>query len=121
MQQRPVSKESWIARGNLARPMLGSPSMPSQAFVFRHRPVRKAPVEVAQRGIKCRLIVTTVVVDPAPYDGVEHPCQVVDPLVRATTQPPVTDFLPDRFRRRVADTGAEGDEELSPTVLRSPG
>src|ERR1019366_1565461 len=84
MQQRPVSKERWIARDNLADPMLGSPSMPSQAFVFRHRPVRKAPVEVAERRIKCRLVVTAIVADPAPYDGVEHPCQVVDPLVRAT-------------------------------------
>ena len=35
-----MSKERWITQGNLAHRMLGSPPMPSQAFVFRHRPVR---------------------------------------------------------------------------------
>ena len=78
-----MSKERWIARDNLAYPMLGSSAMPSQAFVFRHRPVRKAPVKMAERGINGGLVVTTVVRDPTPYDGVEHPCQVVDPFVRS--------------------------------------
>ena len=94
--------------------------MPPQAFVFRHRPVRKAPVEVAERRIKSRLVVTTTAV-PAPYDEVEHPGQIVDLLVRATPQLPVSDFLPDRLRRSAADTATEVDEELSPSVLRSPG
>jgi hypothetical protein len=51
MQQRPVSKERRITQGDLAYPMFRSLSMPSQAFVFRHRPVRKAPVKMTQRGI----------------------------------------------------------------------
>jgi hypothetical protein len=93
--------------------------MAPQAFVFRHRPGRKAPVEMAERRIKSRLVVTTMVVDPAPYDEVD--CEIVYLLVRATPQLPVSDFLPDRLRRSVADTATEVDEELSPSVLRSPG
>jgi hypothetical protein len=46
MQQRPVSKERWITQDYLAYPMFRLPSMPLQAFVFRHRPVRKAPVKM---------------------------------------------------------------------------
>jgi hypothetical protein len=97
MQQRPVSKELRIARDHLADPMPRTPSMPPQTFVFRHRPVRKAPVEVAKRRIKRRFVVTTVVVNPTPYDGIEHPCQVVNPPVHPTPQLPVTDFFPDRL------------------------
>ena len=98
-----------------------APSMPSQAFVFRHRPVRKAPVEMTQRGIKRRLVVTTIVVKPTPYDGIEHPCQIVDPFVRATSQLPATDFIADCFRRRVADTRTEVYEVRAPSILRPPG
>ncbi len=52
-QHRPVGEESRITQGDLANPVLGLPPMPSQAFVFRHRPARKAPVQIAQRRIKC--------------------------------------------------------------------
>src|SRR5215467_4482186 len=101
--------------------MLGPPPMSSQAFVFRHCPTRKMPVEVTQRGIKCRLVITTVVVDPTAYHRVEHPCQIVDPSVHATSQLPATDFLSDRFGCTVADSRTKVHEVLTPSIFRSPG
>src|SRR6516164_1501565 len=76
---------------------------------------------MAQRRVKRRLVVTTVVRDPAPDDGVEHSCKVVDPSVDATTKLPIANFLSDRLCCRVAHARAEVDEVLAPPVLRSPG
>src|SRR5450755_279311 len=59
MQQAPVSKEPGIAQGSLANPVSGSPGAPLQAFVFRHGPAREAPVQIAQRRVKCRFVITT--------------------------------------------------------------
>jgi len=92
-----------------------------QAFVLRHRPVREARVEIAKGWVKRRFIVTTIVVHPTPYDGIEHPGQIVDPSVDATTELPVTYLPSDRLGRCVTDTGTEVDKELTPAILRPPG
>ena len=73
---------------------------------------------MAQRRIKCRLIVATIVVDPTPDDGIEYSCQVVDRLVHSTAQLPVTNRCTDRLGRGVTDTGTEVDEEFPPPILR---
>src|SRR3569833_313180 len=121
MQHRPMRKQSGVSRHGFRHPLSCTPPMPSQAYVFRHHPVREALVQIAQRGIKRRLVVTTIVVHPTPDYGVEHPRQIVDPPVDSTAQFPVTDFLSDSADRRVADTGTEVDEELTPPILRSAG
>src|SRR5258708_18483083 len=95
--------------------------MPSQAFVFRHRPTREASVQIAKRRIKCRFVVTTIVIQPTPNDGIEHPRQIVDPLINATTKLPVAKTLSDRFGSGIADSGTEVDEVFTPAILRSSG
>src|SRR5882724_10863329 len=97
-------------------PMLCTPSMPPQAFVFRHRPAHQAPVEIAKRWIKCRLIVTAIVVHPTLYDRIEHPSQVVYPLVDTTAKLPAAHSPSDGFCCDIADTGTEVNEELSPPI-----
>src|ERR1039457_830324 len=121
MQQWPVSEEPGIAQGSLANPMPSSPGAPPQAFVFRHGPAREAPVQIAQRRVECRFIVPTVVRDPTPDDGIEHPRQIVNPSVNATAKLPVANGLSDRLGRHIADARTEVDEVLTPPILRPPG
>jgi hypothetical protein len=95
--------------------------MPLQAFVFRHRPTREASVQIAKRGIKGRLVITTAVIHPTPYDGIEHPRQIVYPPVYATAKLPIADFLSDGFGSSVAYAGTEVDKVLPKMILRPPG
>ena len=76
---------------------------------------------MAQRRVKRRLVVTAIVRNPAPDDGVEHSRQVVNPPVDATAKLPVSNFPSDRLGRRVTDARTEVDEEFPPPVLRSSG
>jgi len=119
VQQRPVGKEPGIARYHLAHPVLCPAPMSPQAFVFRHRPACKTPIQIAQRRIKCRLVVATIVRKPTTNNRVEHACQVIYPFVYTTAQLPFANRLTDGTRCRSADTGTEVDEVLTPPILRS--
>ena len=71
--------------GNGTEPSLRAPAMPPQALVFRLCPTGQTLVEIAKRRVKRRWVVTTVVRQPTPDDGIEHPSQVVNPLVHPAT------------------------------------
>jgi hypothetical protein len=94
--------------------------MPPQAFVLRPCPARQPLVQIAQRRVQRRLVVSTVVGDPPPNNGIEHASQVVYLLVNATLKAPATDGLTDSFCGAIADTWTEVDEVLPPPVLRPP-
>ena len=95
--------------------------MSSQAFVFRHRPGGQAPVQIAQWRIKCRFVVATIVRNPTTNDRVEHARQIIYPPIDTTAQLPPANLLTNCLRGCVAYARTEVDEELSPTILRSPG
>src|SRR5215831_18194413 len=116
-----MCEERRSAQRGSADPVLRPTAVSLEALVFSHRPTREASVQIAQRRVKCRLIVTAIIRNPAPNDGVEHTRQVVDPPVNATTKLPVANFLSDRLGRSVTDAGTEVDEELSPPIFRSSG
>ncbi len=52
-------------------PVPRTPTMASQAAIFRHRPACQAQIEMHQCSGKCRFVVTTIVVDPPTKDRVE--------------------------------------------------
>lgn len=116
-----MGEEGGIAQRSSADPVLRPTAVSLEALVFSHRPTRKASVQIAQRRVKRRLIVTAIVRNPAPNDGIEHTRQVVDPLVNTATKLPIANFLSDRLGRRIAYTGTEVDEEFSPPILRASG
>ena len=74
MQQAPVGKEPRVAGRDGPYPVLRAPAMPPQAFVLPFRPTGQPSVKVLKRGVKPRWIVPTVVRQPPPDDGGEHPC-----------------------------------------------
>ena len=71
-------------------------------------------VDVAQGGIEGRLVVTAVVVDPAADVTVEHPCKIIQRLVAALMERPVSDSLPDRLESFAASRRTERDAEPLP-------
>ena len=64
---------------------------------------------MAERGIESRLVETAIVIDPAADMVVEHPCQIIQRLVAAFVERPVSDGLPDRLERFAADCRTERD------------
>src|SRR6516165_2013353 len=98
-----MGEERRSAQRGSADPVLRPTAVSLEALVFSHRPTREASVQIAQRRVKCRLIITAIIRNPAPNDGVEHTRQVVDPPVNATTKLPVANFLSDRLGRSVTD------------------
>src|SRR5215475_15905026 len=100
-----MGEERRSAQRGSADPVLRPTAVSLEALVFSHRPTREASVQIAQRRVKCRLIVMAIIRNPAPNDGVEHTRQVVDPPVNATTKLPVANFLSDRLGRSVTDAG----------------
>src|SRR5262249_12166345 len=95
--------------------------MSSQAFVFRHRPGGQALVQIAQCRIKCRFVVATIVRNPTTNDRVEPTRQIIYPPIDTTAQLPPANLLTNCLRGCVAYGRTEVDEELSATMLRSPG
>ena len=66
------------------------------------------------RWIEGRLVVTAVVVDPAADVTVEHPCKIIQRLVAALMERPVSDSLPDRLESFAAGRRTERDAEPLP-------
>ena len=71
-------------------------------------------VDVAQDGIEGRLVVTAVVVDPAADVTVEHPSKIIQRLVAALMERPVSDSLPDRLESFAAGRRTERNAEPLP-------
>jgi hypothetical protein len=94
--------------------------MPALGFVFPKSPPRQFPIDVPQGRVKSRLIVVAVVVNPAPYYGVEHPSQVIQRLVTASRKVPGANLSPDRFKSLVADCGTERDADSTLPSSRQP-
>ena len=121
MQQPPVREECRVAVRNGTDPLLRAPTMPSQALVFLLRPTGEPPVKVLKCRVKCRWIVTTIVRQPTPNDGIEHPSQVVNPLVHSTAELLRSNLSAHTFASGIADRRTEVDEVLPPPILRPPG
>ncbi len=99
--QQPVMCPSLVASEGLELPM---------------RPSRQDAVDVPQGGIEGRLVETAIVVDPPADMVVEHPRQIVQRLVAALVERPVSDGLPDRFESFAADRRTERDAEPVPSA-----
>ena len=69
----------------------------SEGLELPMRPSRQDEVDATQGGIEGRLVETAVVFDPATDVVVEHPRQVVQRLVAALVELPMSDGLPDRL------------------------
>lgn len=117
-----MGDERGIAQRDSADPVLRPTAVSLEAFVFSHRPTRKAPVQIAQRRLTRRLTVTAIVRNPTSNDGVEHMRQVVDPSLTAAKLP-IANFLSDRLGRRIAYTArshrfsrASGSEGIAQIV-----
>ena len=80
------------------------------------RPPRQYSVDVAQGWVKSRFIVAAVVVDPSTDMIVEHPRQIIQRLVAALVECPVTDSLPDRLESFAADSRTERDAKPVPSA-----
>lgn len=79
--------------------------------------MREASVQIAKRGIKRRLVVTTVVIHPTPNHGIEHPRQIVNPPVDASTELPIADFPSDGFGSSIAYViSCEGGHDANTNV-----
>ena len=95
--------------------------MTPKTFHFARGPECEPPVDHPQGGKESRFIEGPVIVDPPPDGCVVHSGKVIKALVAASMQVPTSDFLPNRFRRLVADRRAETHEESAPLVPRPPG
>src|SRR5215475_5457362 len=59
-KHRPMREERRSAQRGSADPVLRPTAVSLEALVFSHRPTREASVQIAQRRVKCRLIVTAI-------------------------------------------------------------
>ena len=86
-----------LALNDIRQPVMCPPLVASQGLELPMGPSCQNAVDVAQGGIEGRLVVTAVVVDPAADVTVEHPCKIIQRLVAALMERPVSDSLPDRL------------------------
>src|SRR5262245_52361870 len=107
-----MCKKGWLPMSNVLDPASRTPTMPSQASIFRHRPACQAQVEMHQYSGKCRFMVTTIVHNPTANDRVEYFGQIVDAFVNTTVELPVSHCLTDGFRGSTAHAWTEVDEGL---------
>ena len=103
-----------LAPNDIRQPVMCPPLVASQGLELPMRPSCQDTVDVPQGGIEGRLVETAVVVDPATDMVVEHPCQIVQRLVAALVECPVSDSLPDRFESFAAGRRTERDAEPLP-------
>ena len=103
-----------LALNDIRQPVMCPPLVASQGLELPMGPSCQNAVDVAQGGIEGRLVVTAVVVDPAADVTVEHPCKIIQRLVAALMERPVSDSLPDRLESFAAGRRTERDAEPLP-------
>jgi hypothetical protein len=103
-----------LALNDIRQPVMCPPLVASQGLELPMGPSCQNLVDVAQGGIEGRLVVTAVVVDPAADVTVEHPCKIIQRLVAALMERPVSDSLPDRLESFAASRRTERDAEPLP-------
>ena len=103
-----------LALNDIRQPVMGSSLVASQGLELPMGPSCQNLVDVAQGGIEGRLVVTAVVVDPAADVTVEHPCKIIQRLVAALMERPVSDSLPDRLESFAAGRRTERNAESLP-------
>ena len=103
-----------LALNDIRQRVMCPPLVASQGLELPMGPSCQNLVDVAQGGIEGRLVVTAVVVDPAADVTVEHPCKIIQRLVAALMERPVSDSLPDRLESFAAGRRTERDAEPLP-------
>ena len=103
-----------LAPNDIRQPVMCPPLVASQGLELPMGPSCQNLVDVAQGGIESRLVVTPIVVDPAADVTVEHPSKIIQRLVAALMERPVSDSLPDRFESFAAGRRTERDAEPLP-------
>lgn len=109
IQKAPVSEQIGLPAHNVRQPVTRSSLVASEGLELPMHPSCQDAVDVAQGGIERRFVETAIVVDPAPDMVVEHPRQIVQRLVAAFVECPVSDSLPDRLECFAADRRTERD------------
>src|SRR5256886_1722419 len=72
----PEREERQFFGRSAPEPVLRTPLMASQPFVFPHRPPDQDLIQVTKGGIHGRLVKASVVIDPATQNRIEQPRQV---------------------------------------------
>jgi hypothetical protein len=111
-----VSEQIGLPAHDVRQPVMRSSLVASEGLELPMHPSCQDAVDVAQGGIERRLVETAIVVDPAPDMVVEHPRQIVQRLVAAFVECPVSDSLPDRLECFAADRRTERDAEPIPSA-----
>ena len=113
-----MGKQPGLTPGNAAEPVLCSPTMPFEPFVFPHGPSYEEAIEVSEDPVQGRLVEAPVVANPAAKDRIPHARQAVDDFVTPQIDSPVPHFLPHPLRLGIAHRWCEADEIPAPPVLR---
>ena len=79
-----------LALNDIRQPVMCPSLVASQGLELPMGPSCQNAVDVAQGGIEGRLVVTAVVVDPAADVTVEQPCKIIQRLVAALMERPVS-------------------------------
>src|SRR6266849_2060156 len=94
--------------------------MTAQLLILPIGPAGQSKIQLLHRQIERRAIIPPVILEPAPHDRVEHPGQILDRLVTASSQIPASNLCSDGFYRVIRDCRAEVDEVFPLAILRSP-
>src|SRR4051812_4708805 len=97
--------------------MIRATTMAAQPLVLAGRPQYEFTVQVPQGRVQPRLVEDAVIVHPAANLPVKHARQIVQCLVAAHWQLPVTDFLSNALAGFGAHARTEVDEVFSPPIL----
>ena len=111
-----MSEQIRLTLHYVQQPMMCPSLVASEGLELPMRPSCQDAVDVPECGIESRFVETTVVVDPATDMVVEHPGQVIQRLVAALMERPVSDGLPDRLECRAAHCRTERDAEPIPSA-----
>jgi hypothetical protein len=115
-----VSEQAWLTSYGTLQPMPRPPSMAAQGLIFPIGPLCQFGVNVPQGRVQSRLVVSAVVVNPAPDYGVEHPGEVIERFVTSSWKCPRTKLAPYRLEGFVANRGTERDTDSTLLSSRQP-
>ena len=115
-----MSEQAWLTPCRMVQPMPRTPAVPAQGLVFPIGPLRQFGINVPQGRVQSRLVISAVVVNPAPDYGVEHPGEVIERFVTSSWKCPRTKLAPYRLEGFVANRRTERDTDSTLLSSRQP-